>query len=348
MARKKIYIADNLPIKTINGTSVIGNGDITISGSNENLPIYQGDIISLGQSKVTSKVMYSQSKNIYYSFEAGKLRTSLDFETWSRPVDITPSLDFIAVYEINAHFFVALTTTDVYTSTDMINWTLKSSPSIRKMTFNETHYVALCITTNSTTSNTILISTDLINWTTTTLSIGGTPSWGAASMSDIIFDGTNFIISGSGRRFIYSSDNGTTWTLSNQTFPTSSTNASLALFKGVLYSSSGSGKSPVENPLSISTDGGINWTSHPAIARGTYLTSIAANKDLIAIYGGGANSTQNMDYLWISTDGINFIDKSTQLKAITNINNEYPVLGILTDKSLMIRASSGRLFKINK
>lgn len=343
MARKKIYIADNLPIKTINGTSVIGNGDITISGSNENLPIYQGDIISLGQSTVTSKVMYSKSKNIYYSFEAGKLRTSLDFEVWSRPVDITPSLDFIAVYEINAHFFVALTSMDVYTSTDMINWTLKSSPSIRKMTFNETHYIAL-----GTTPNTILISTDLINWTTTTLVSGGTPSWGAATMSDIIFDGTNFIISGSQRRFVYSADNGTTWTLANQTFPTSSTNASLGIFKGVLYSSSGSGKSSVANPLSISTDGGINWTSHPAIASGVFLTSIVANKDLIAVYGGGANATQNIDYLWISTDGINFIDKSAQLKAITNLSSEYPVLGILTDKALMIRASSGRLFKINK
>ena len=45
---------------------------------------------------------------------------------------------------------------------------------------------------------------------------------------------------------------------------------------------------------------------------------------------------------------IAWYDISSQLKAITNLSSEYPVLAIPTDKALMIRTSSGRLFKINK
>lgn len=342
MARKKIYIADNLPIKTINGTSVLGSGDITISGSSGNSPIYQGDIIGLGQSTVTSKVMYSQTKNIYYSFEAGKLRTSNDFETWSRPVSILPSLDFIAVYEINAHFFVAITYDSVYTSTDMLNWTLKSSPSIKKLSYSETHYVAL-----GNTSNTILISTDLISWTTITINTTLMTQWVASSIYDIIYDGIKFIICGGKQLFAYSLDNGTTWLFGSQSIDRAGQVNRMTIFKGVYYATSYNTKYAVTNPISVSTDG-INWTVSSGISTSPNLIYMTSNKDIMAVYGGSSVSTQNTDYLWISTDGINWTDKSAQLKAITNINNEYPVLVIPTDKALMIRASSGRLFKINK
>lgn len=144
----------------------------------------------------------------------------------------------------NSGTYVVTSNTGIWTSTNLISWTLRRSGSFNYVSFGNGRYVAVG-------SNLIAWSTDLVNWTSVT------------SISDnltmIKFDGTRFVMIGTTNNNIYHSTDGNTWT--TVTKPSALADISNVASSGsilVVYGWLGLTGSDVGS-VYYSTDLGLNW-----------------------------------------------------------------------------------------
>lgn len=220
---------------------------------------------------------------------SGLIVTSPDTVTWTvRHTDLGGATPFTCVKYLNGRWFAG-GSGKIATSIDGISWTSQATTPAHEVTdiaYGNGVYVAVGYTGASpTVTRYASVSSDGTSWSTSTIGNSANPGDGV-----IIYSETHGKFFTTTVTYIYTSENGTNWTL----------NSSGSYYQGI---TEGQGKIVVRNgntDFSISRDGGKSWASVTAPS------GVAATKNLIYANGmfvcnGGVSSSF---YLLVSYDGI--------------------------------------------
>jgi len=218
-------------------------------------------------------------------FDTGRIQSAAsdDGKIWQHATSAGPIFSYRgASVAYGAGTYVATVATPpssytyVYTSTDGINWTLRSTPIAWNgwpaVTYGNGKFVSVA---NSGT-NQAMVSTDGINWTLS----GATPS---GSWSSITFGNGKFVaVASSGTNRIMTSTDGITWTA--QSAPEANSWRSVVYGNGKFVAVANSGTNRV-----MTSPDGVTWTARAAAEANSW-NSVA--------YGGGC-------FVAVATTGTN-------------------------------------------
>ncbi|MBQ8981644.1 MAG: hypothetical protein IJ077_08560 [Eubacterium sp.] len=294
IATKQDTLVSGTNIKTINGTSILGSGNITIETSST--PNVDGETISYNMNDALQAIAVKNVRDgstlpIWHGTEQqwnrGVATTWYYWQTSVTALWTASTLPSSANWRSETYGdgkFVAVTNNSDKSaySTDGINWTESTMPSSANwwsVTYGDGKFVAV---TNG--SNKSAYSTDGINWTASTM-----PS-SADWMSVTYGDGKFVAVAYGSNKSAYSTD-GINWTAS--TMPSS------AYWRSVTY---GDGKFVAvaydSKKSAYSTDG-INWTASTLPSSANWLLVTYGDDKFVAVAFGSNKSAY-------STDGINW------------------------------------------
>jgi hypothetical protein len=213
---------------------------------------------------------------------------------------------------------------DVWSTTDMINWTLVS-PNVSNTSkwsqrityglgsstfFKNKLWVIGGVDSNSNGKNDIWYSPDGVNWAMAT----SNPGWGSRIVEPVVFNNKLWVIggintNGSSYNDAWSSPDGITWTQVASNIPLgarSMTNP--VVFNNKLWIMGGWDGQPVPQNDVWSSQDGITWTQATAHApwgeRSAHSTIVFNNRLWVL---GGASMANDYNDVWSSPDGINWV-----------------------------------------
>ena len=296
LSNKQDTLVSGTNIKTINGNSLLGSGDLTVGGS---VDIDNETITENGDNELQVSAVINKRDNsvlpIWHGTEQqwnqGEATTWYYWQTsetamWTASTLPSSANWYSVIYGDGKFVAVANNSNKAAYSTDGINWTASSLSSSAKwysVTYGDGKFVAVA----SGNSNKAAYSTDGINWTASTLPSSG--YWESVTYGDGKFVA---VVNGSNKA-AYSTD-GINWTAS--TMPSSANWISVTYGDGKFVAVASGGS----NKVAYSTDG-INWTE----------TTMPSSRDWYSVtYGDGkfvavAYSSNKAAY---STDGINWTE----------------------------------------
>jgi len=201
-----------------------------------------------------------------------------------------------------------------YTSSDGVNWTLRLFPNL--INYPLVVYVAgkFFAVANGTTTSAIIHSTDAISWTTANLTTGVNPA------TDIVYNGSNLVLTGTGTTAAYSANLGVSWT--NVTLPSSAPNIGGIPGSGASIWSQSAGLFIVASTTSgtySTSPNGITWTHRnniesflPYASALTNNTKFAASNSIIVAMGtSGFYLTSTNGLSWTGPNYIPGISSSS-------------------------------------
>jgi len=263
------------------------------------------------------------------------IRTSAVDNNWS---SITYGVPSSGIYT-GVGLFVAVSTSGtgnrVMTSPDGITWTIRTSAadnSWRSVTYGNGLFVAV---SGSATSTDVMTSPDGITWTTRTPSVNN--DWSAITYGNGLFVVVSNTGLGSGNRVMTSSD-GITWT----TRTTPADNNWWGVVYGIPSTGPFSGKglfvavsnTGTLNRVMTSPDG-FTWTLRVTPIDIGFRSVAFGNGYFVATGESGPTGMRAM----ISTDGINFIAKTTPEQNFNNVTYGTPSSGLYTGQGIFVGVS---------
>jgi hypothetical protein len=221
---------------------------------------------------------------------------------------------------------------NVYTSPDLITWTVRNSnmPNVSIRGFKVVNNIAFLI--SGQTLGAVSTSTDGISWTLRNTGAGTTNLFTAA------FGNGQYIVGGATGQ-LFSSPNLTTWTQRGSQFGTNNTIRDAAFGNG-RFVIIGGGSTTAGNNVSYSTDG-INWTNssnsnaynYDSATYTNFTSVVFANGRFVAPHSGANNANQS--FISVSTDGdlwtpvnFGFAGTNNNITSITHLNGVYIAVGV--------------------
>ena len=272
----RLISGDN--IKTINGDSILGSGDLVIQGGGD--PINNRDGVShLPMWEGTQTQWNQYSNSTWYDWETGPI------PVWSEGGKLPSSGYWFSIAYGNGTFVAVARSSDkaAYSTDGGQTWTESTLPS--RASWSSIAYGNGVFVTVDFFMDKAAYSTDGINWTESTLPSSG--GW----LSIAYGDGKFVVIAGnSSSKVAYSTDGGQTW--SSSTIPGSKTWDSIAYGDGKFVALTG-------RSIAYSTDG-INWTASTLPSSLDSASSITYGNSTFVVID---TSSDKAAY---STDGINW------------------------------------------
>ena len=237
LSAKQDTLVSGTNIKTVNSESLLGSGNITISGSvpNQNTAVGATNPLEFWEGTEAEYNSGGESTT-YYNWEKEDVRI-VDFETTSSNYQYTS-----VAYGNN--ICVTCLNDKVKYSSDTINWSEATLPvTINKLVFGNNLFIGY-----QNNSTNLCISSDGASWT----SVTGI----ADNIKQIVF-GNGIFLMGCADKNFYTSSDGQTWTEIS-----SATNGifSIAYANGKFIYADTTSNSARSVPFYISSDNGATWT----------------------------------------------------------------------------------------
>ena len=307
-------------IVRVGGVLTVLTGDgILVQSDNSGVTWYLNDILCPKQTSFTDSVPYTVNWNgtqFIIAGNRGSVATSPDGFNWTGQPglrQVTDSDGYVNHIEWGNGLYVAVggisitnTIGRIVTSPDGVYWTSRASlsqGSITRCNWNGSQYIAVGYTSGS-----VFISTDGITWTEQT-GLAGT-TWGTGYATDIVWNGSQYLIAGQSGKVATSTD-GITWTYRGGLVTAWGTSAvGRVVWNGSQYLAI---TFTSDTPRIATSADGITWTR--SLAAGTALDAIFSAgypKDLIwdgyqYIVVGYANAGSTQFYHRIATS-LNGVD----------------------------------------
>ena len=325
LSNKQDTLVSGTNIKTINGNSLLGSGDLTVGGS---VDIDNETITENGDNELQVSAVINKRDNsvlpIWHGTEQqwnqGEATTWYYWQTsetamWTASTLPSSANWYSVIYGDGKFVAVANNSNKAAYSTDGINWTASSLSSSAKwysVTYGDGKFVAVA----SGNSNKAAYSTDGINWTASTLPSSG--YWESVTYGDGKFVA---VVTGSNKA-AYSTD-GINWTAS--TMPSSANWISVTYGDGKFVAVASGGS----NKVAYSTDG-INWTETTmpsseywwsVIYGDSKFVVVAYSSDVTAIFTISYDKCYTLDQIPTVSTQVYSAPETTSTKTITSVGS---------------------------
>lgn len=308
-------------LKTVNGGSLVGTGDLAVSvawnaitGNQKDVNLI-GFIDGLGKDAVVTGTAAGSTSQNYYGIAFGNdiwvaihpysgvgnppIMTSPDGITWTMRTGPTVNTDWQSIV-FGGGVFVGISATGAYTrSSDGITWTNGSLPVASNwgdITFGNGLFVAI---KGVAASQCVATSPDGVTWTMRTTPQPGN-QWGAGGIT--YGNGLFVAVSASGTNRVMTSPDGINWTIQGVT---------TGIWRSITYGG-GLFVAVGESGAIMTSPDGIAWTTRTSpVVNG--ISGVAYGGGLfVAVCQGGANQ------ILISNDGVTWTSKAS-----TNTSNQW-------------------------